>query len=65
MYVLRMLRGHIRDAFTPDPYRGYSRTQKVAILLALLLCFALAGFFRYQFIKATVRDAIREEKGAK
>lgn len=62
MYVIKSLVEHLRDAFTPDRYLGYSRAQKLAILLGVLLCLALAGFFRYQFIKGTMRDAIREER---
>jgi hypothetical protein len=62
VYVLKSLLDHIRDAFAPDPYRGYSLTQKFAILILALLCLLAAGFFRYQFIKSTVRDAIREER---
>lgn len=60
--LFRRLSDEVADLFRPHPILGYTLAQKVAILFFAVLLLLGGAFLRYQFVKTTVREAIREER---
>lgn len=62
MNVFQSLAREVSDMLSPHPVLGYSRAQKIVILIGSLMLIVAGVLCDYYYQKAVVRDAIREER---